>query len=116
MNNRMLLLTESITAKIKSPPHIEELAAQVNVSPSRMRQIFKAETGMPFAEYVRHLQMERARELLETTFMRVQEIGLTIGFGDHGYFNRAFKKKYGLSPNKYRDENHQDFKKLNKNP
>ena len=113
MDKRILFLKEQILIEIKSPPTIEKLAAQINVSPSRLRQIFKAEMKMPFGEYVRHLQMELARELLETTFMRVQEISIKIGFRDQCYFNRAFKERYGLPPKKYRNENHRDFKKFN---
>lgn len=112
MDKRILLLREQILTKLHSPLTAEELAAHINVSPSRLRQIFKTETGMPFGEYVRHLQMEHARELLETTFMRIQEIGVAAGFHDQSYFNRVFKEKYGLSPNKHRNTNHQDFKKL----
>lgn len=113
-DKRVFLLKEQILNKIQSPPTVEELAAQINVSPSRLRQIFKTETGMPFGECVHHLQMEHACGLLETTFMRVQEISVAVGFRDQSYFNRVFKHKYGLSPKKYREENHRDFKKLNK--
>lgn len=112
MDKRILLLHEQILAKLQSPPTLEVLAAQINVSPSRLRQIFKMETGMAFGEYVRQLQMERALHLLETTFMRVQEIGAAVGFRDQSYFNRAFKEKYGLTPKEFRNGNHQEFKKL----
>lgn len=113
MDKRILLLHEQILAKLQSPPTLEVLAAQINVLPSRLRQIFKAETGMPFVEYVRHLQVERALHLLETTFMRVQEIGAAVGFRDQSYFNRAFREKYGISPKKYRDENHFQLRRFN---
>ena len=115
MDKRILLLQERILEKLQSPPALEELATEINVSPSRLRQIFKAETGMPFTEYVRHLQMERARQMLETTFLRVQEISFAVGFRDQCHFNRAFKEKYGMTPKKYRYENHWEFKKLNEN-
>ncbi|MGI8556009.1 MAG: helix-turn-helix transcriptional regulator [Pyrinomonadaceae bacterium] len=113
MDKRILLLNELILTKIKSPPDIEELAAQINISSSRLRQIFKAEMKMPFGEYVQHLQMEHARELLETTFKLIKQISVAVGFHDQSHFNHAFKEKYGLSPKKYRDENHQDLKKFN---
>ena len=112
MDKRILFLKEQILIAIKSPPTIEKLAAQINVSPSRLRQIFKAEMKMPFGEYVGHLQMERACELLETTFMRIQEVGVAVGFRDQSYFNRAFKEKYGLSPNKHRSMNHRNFNQI----
>lgn len=114
-DKKMLLLKEKILAEIKNPPTVGELAAWANVSPSRLRQIFKQETGMPFVTYTRHLQLERARQLLETTLDHIQQISVAAGFHDQGYFNRLFKEKYGLTPNEYRDNNHRDLKKLMKN-
>ncbi|MGI8468346.1 MAG: helix-turn-helix transcriptional regulator [Pyrinomonadaceae bacterium] len=111
-NKKMLLLKEKILAEIKKPPTVEELAVWANVSPSRLRQIFKQETGMPFVTYTRHLQLERARESLETTLDNIQQISVAVGFHDQSYFNRLFKEKYGLTPIEYRDNNHQDLKKL----
>lgn len=112
MDKRILLLKEIILSKIQSSPTIEELSTHINISPSRLRQLFKSETGMPFGEYVRHLQLEYARELLETTFMRVQEIRVACGFHNQNYFNRVFKEKYKLTPQKYRQKNHEELKNL----
>ena len=113
MDKRVLLLKKLILSEIQSPPTIEKLSAQINVSPSRLRQIFKTETGMSFGEYVRHLQMEHACKLLKTTFIRVKEVSMASGFYDQSYFDRIFKGKYGISPKEYRNKNHKDLKKLN---
>lgn len=112
MDKRILLIKEIILSEIQSPPTIEKLSTHINVSPSRLRQLFKSETGIPFGKYVQLLQLEHARELLGTTFMRVQEVGVACGFHNQNYFNRVFKEKYNLTPQKYREKNHKEFKNL----
>jgi two-component system response regulator YesN len=112
MDKRILILKGLILANLQSPPTVEEISAELNVSASRLRQLIKEETGMPFGEFVRDLRLERARELLETTFLRVQEIGAAVGIGDQSYFNRVFKEKYGMTPGKYHDEHCVMFKSI----
>lgn len=104
MDKRILLLKNTIITDLTSTATIEEISAEINMSASRLRQLFKEETGMPFGEFVRQQRLERARELLETTYLRVQEVGAAVGVYDQSYFNRLFKKKYGLTPRKYHEE------------
>ncbi|HKO61407.1 MAG TPA: helix-turn-helix domain-containing protein [Pyrinomonadaceae bacterium] len=78
------------------------MAQFVNLSQSRLRYLFKREIGMPPAHYLRAFRMERAKELLETTFLPVKVIISTIGVNDQSHFIREFKKTYGLTPAQYR--------------
>lgn len=110
MDRRILIVKRTICANLKSPPTVEQISAELNLSASRLRQLVKETTGMAFGEYVRHQRLERARELLETTFLHAQEVGVAVGFADQSYFNRLFKEKYGLAPRKYHDENCRMFK------
>ena len=79
------------------------LAEAVNLSPSRLHQLFKRETGMPPARYLRLLRMQRARELLETTHLSVKQVMARVGVTDESHFVRDFKKSYGLTPARYRE-------------
>lgn len=83
---------------------IEALARAVNLTPSRLRCLFKAETGIPPTQYIRTLRMRKAETLLATTFMRVKEIVPVVGAKDESHFMRDFKKLYGLTPSKYREK------------
>lgn len=112
MDKRILLLEKKILSEIQSPPKIETLAAYINVSPSRLRQIFRTETGMPYREYLRHLQLKHACNLLISTFMSVKEICAASGFNSQSYFTRTFKKSYTLAPKKFREINHRELKNL----
>ncbi|HEX9919470.1 MAG TPA: helix-turn-helix domain-containing protein, partial [Pyrinomonadaceae bacterium] len=68
--------------------------------------LFKAETGSSPARYLKALRLERARELLETTFLSVKEIRALVGFNDDSHFARDFRATYGLTPQQYRERYH----------
>jgi AraC-like DNA-binding protein len=83
-----------------------KLAAAVNLSPSRLHQLFKEETGVPPARYLRRLRMRRARKLLETTNLSVKQVMAGVGLTDESHFVRDFKKNSGLTPARYRERFH----------
>lgn len=85
MDKRVLIVKDIIIKNLNSPAAIEKMSVEVNMSASRLRQLFKKETGMPISEYVREKRLERARELLETTHLRVQEVGAAVGIHDQSY-------------------------------
>lgn len=79
------------------------LAQFVNLSSSRLHQLFKAETGLPPAKYLRLLRMERTQELLETSYLSVKEVMTRVGVTDESHFVRDFKRTYQCTPAKYRE-------------
>lgn len=81
------------------PDHLSE---SVNLSMSRLRHLFKDETGLSPSQYLNHLKMERAKELLESSFLSIKEILIEINFNSSSRFALKFKKLYGLTPTAYR--------------
>jgi AraC-like DNA-binding protein len=80
------------------------LAQSVNLSVWRLCHIFKSDVGMPPMRYLRLLRMERAKNLLESSFLSVKEIGYRVGLNDESHFVRDFKSTYGSSPACYRTQ------------
>jgi transcriptional regulator GlxA family with amidase domain len=78
-----------------------EVADVVHLSVSRVRQLFRTETGMTFGRYLRDLRMEHAKELLETTFLSVKEVGSRVGVKSNSHFVRQFQKAYHTTPARY---------------
>src|SRR6266481_3053915 len=81
------------------------LSRGVNLSPSRLRQLFKNETGRSPMQYLRHLRMQHAQELLRGSFLSIKEVAFLSGAKDLSHFVRAFKKEYGVTPSGFRLQN-----------
>ncbi|MEA3337205.1 MAG: response regulator [Chloroflexota bacterium] len=81
---------------------LNEVAAQVNLSPNHFSTVFSRETGETFKEYLTALKMRKAKELLRTTSLRSSEICFLVGYNDPHYFSHVFKKRTGLSPTEFR--------------
>jgi transcriptional regulator GlxA family with amidase domain len=92
------LMKEDLKRRLTS----EQLSRSVNLSPVHLRYLFKAETGMTFAQHLKSLRMEEAGRLLENTFLSIKEIMYRIGMRDESHFARDFKKTHGLAPAQYR--------------
>ena len=67
-----------------------------------LQQLFKENIGTPPMTYLHDLRLEKARELLETTFNNITEILFEIRMPNDSHFTRDFKKKFGSSPMQYR--------------
>src|SRR4029079_4968658 len=79
-----------------------ELAARVNLSPSRFRALFTAQTGVSPAQYLQWLRLRRARLLLERTFLSVKEVMGLVGYNDPSHFARDFRRQHGAPPTTFR--------------
>lgn len=75
----------------------DELARIVGLSPSRVRHLFLDYAGMTPERYFKQMKLQKARELAETTNLKVYQITEKIGVADHGHFLREFKTTYGLT-------------------
>ena len=87
---------------VRGEVSLAELAQSVNLSVWRLCHIFKSDVGMPPIKYLRLLRMERAKGLLESSFLSVKEIAYQVGLNDESHFVRDFKSTYGYSPAIYR--------------
>ena len=83
---------------------LAEFAHSVNLSVWRLSHIFKSDVGMPPIKYLRLLRMEKAKGLLESSFLSVKEIAFQVGLNDESHFVRDFKSTYGFSPAIYRSQ------------
>ena len=81
---------------------LDIVAQKVCLSTSRIAHIFKDQIGMSIGEWRQEQRVNRAKLLLQTTNLNIADISRTIGFDDQLYFSRIFKKRIGLSPQKYR--------------
>lgn len=103
--------TETIVYEVKSyidlhyaDPSISlgTLADTAGISAAYLGQIFAKKLGLPCAEYLNQVRMEKAAEMLLKTNLTVQQISGKVGILNTNYFYTLFKKVYGSTPSKYR--------------
>lgn len=81
---------------------VQNLAAELEVSPSRLTSQFRKETGKPPIAYLTEVRMrEAARRLVESRYP-VNQIAAEVGILDANYFIKLFKRMYGQTPLAYR--------------
>ena len=81
---------------------VEVLCNHLNVSAAYFSTIFKRETGENFVTFLTNVRMEAALELLNNTQDKTYIISGKVGYTEPNYFSYVFRKKYGISPSKYR--------------
>ncbi len=83
---------------------VDTLCGILNVSPAYFSSLFKKETGESFVAYLTRLRMEKALEYLGATDEKTYLIAEQVGYSDPNYFSYVFKRNYGVSPSKYRQD------------
>lgn len=96
------------TACLEVLNHIEQdisvkrISEKLYISKAYLSEIFKQSTGVSLLEYITMVKVERAKYLLSSTTLKNYEVADRLGFKDHEYFSKIFKKVAGMTPNEYR--------------
>lgn len=88
----------------ESAATLQELAAQLHLSPSAASRMFREATGENFSDYKRRTRLERVKWELARSDLPVTTIAIEAGFTSFSVFNRAFKDAFGVTPSQYRRE------------
>ena len=83
---------------------LDTVCSELGVSNSYFSSVFKKETGKAFISYLTDYRMQQAVRLILETNEKSYEIAEHVGYEDANYFSYVFKRKYGMSPSKYRTE------------
>jgi len=81
---------------------LSDMAHAVNLSSWRLAHIFKTEVGISPQRYLTLVRLQKARHYLETGFLTVREIAISVGLPNASHFTRSFKAAYGSSPLQHR--------------
>jgi len=80
---------------------VEQMAKEMGMSRTNMHRKIKAITGFPPSELIRNIRLRKAAALLLSRADSVSQISFTVGFEDHSYFSKSFKKQFGVTPSEY---------------
>lgn len=88
---------ERIANDLDDPPSLEGLAEEIDISPSRLRHMFKEQAGLPIRRYILWMRLRAALlEALEGASMT--ESAQEAGFSDAAHFTRTCRQMFGLPP------------------
>ncbi|MDU4694393.1 MAG: response regulator transcription factor [Paenibacillus sp.] len=81
---------------------LKTLGTQYHIHPVYLGQLFHKETGMSFAEYINKYRIDKAKQQLKNSNLKVQEIARNVGYWEIGYFYKQFRKYVGISPTDFK--------------
>ncbi len=82
---------------------VEQLARSLFMSYSQLQRKLNALIGMPPNQFIRHLRLQKSKELLSTTEDTILNISMNCGFSDPSYFAKVFKQEFGITPQDWRN-------------
>jgi AraC family transcriptional regulator, arabinose operon regulatory protein len=104
MDRRVRKVVEIIDTRWRMPLRVDELARIVGLGASRLEHLFKEEARVSIRDFIHERRLREAAQMLASTEERVSVISFHVGFQHVSNFNHAFKKRFGVSPGKYRQE------------
>lgn len=105
-SSNMKKLLEYIQEHYAEPLNLSEMAKHFHFNPSYLSSYFTTHNKEGFNEYLNRIRIEKAEELLRAGQVSISEISNLVGYSDHSYFCKVFKKFTGLSPSHYRRKHH----------
>ncbi len=99
--NRVL---EYIDLNYNKDISLKILALKLNTNANYLGGLFKEETGELFSDYLNNFRINKAKDFLVNTKIKISEISGKVGYTDPAYFFKLFKKSIGVSPKVYRQQ------------
>lgn len=81
---------------------IQDIAKVAEFSESHFMRYFKETMGTSFIEYLKEYRLTMSTRLLQSSEASILDIAEEVGFDNLSYFNRSFKKRYGVTPSQFR--------------
>ncbi|MDZ5609575.1 helix-turn-helix domain-containing protein, partial [Bacillus pseudomycoides] len=101
-SNTITTCLNHIRKNIYDEISLNELANQLDITPTYLSKLFKKEVGAPLSEYIQRERVEEAKKLLTLTTYPLLDICGWLNFNDQSYFTRVFKKITTMTPKEYR--------------
>ncbi|MBU8880156.1 response regulator [Bacillus sp. FJAT-29790] len=100
--NNMQEIEEYLQKNYQQEISLQEIADRFFLSREYISRKFKLEFQETLTDYLTKIRIEKAKQLLETPYLKIYEIAYHVGYQNEKYFSKVFKKLIGLTPNEYR--------------
>ena len=105
LNERVRNLIVKMTEAELADVSLVDLAARVNCCTRQFSRLFRKEFGVTFHSRQIELRLQRAQQLLADSNTKVKNIAYASGYRHLGLFNSMFKKRFGVTPSQWRQQN-----------
>jgi transcriptional regulator GlxA family with amidase domain len=106
-NELVTRLTRRIESSLPRPPSLSELAAEFAMSPRTLARHVRAATGRTALALIQSVRLNRARRLIETSRMSIEQVAAQVGYEDATALRRLMRKATGATPSRFRRNHHQ---------
>jgi len=106
MNKSELKIVRKVANSILKTPakeySLDQLSYKSGLTQAKLQEGFKFLYNRTVTEYIRHVRLESARDMLKNTDLNISQIVYSIGFSSRSYFSKIFKEKYKITPNQFK--------------
>lgn len=85
------------------PISLESVSKVIHLNPTYFSTVFNKEMGMGFSDYLNKVRIEESKKMLKNRNNTILDVAVSVGFENHSYFSKVFKKNTGISPKVFRD-------------
>ncbi len=97
-------MCDCVNTSPENAPTLSDLAAKFGYSADYLGKIFARDVGIPYSDYVANARVNKAKFLLSSSALTLEEISAELCYYDVCHFSRQFKRITGISPGRYRNE------------
>lgn len=101
-NPNLTMILDYIHQYYMEPLSLSDVAHHFHFNPSYLSTFFSSHIAEGFSEYLNRVRVDKAAELLQATDLAIADISVQVGYSDHSYFTKVFKKLKGMSPSQFR--------------
>ncbi len=105
LKKELKIIKRSSEKIIKDPSFnysLEHLAMDTGLSQAKLQEGYKFLFARTVTDYIRHIRLQTARNLMSNSDLNISQIVYSIGFTSRSYFSKIFKEKYDLTPNEFK--------------
>lgn len=84
---------------------LQQAAGHFHYAPTYLSRFIQRHTGYAFLDFLVQIRLEKAARILKTTRLPISQVAELAGYSDRSSFDRSFKRRFGVTPRRYRDEN-----------
>lgn len=81
---------------------LNKISLKSGLTQAKLQDGFKFLYKRTVTEYIRHVRLESARDMLKNTDLNVTQVVYSVGFSSRSYFSKIFREKYDITPNQFK--------------